>query len=108
MRYLTIAACLTAAMALSACVADDLANQIAREEAKRVVNPILARRFPSVDVTPYTDCVIDNATAAEILRLAAAAATGPGPAETQLVLEIAGRRGTTDCFANVALGQFLI
>lgn len=108
MRHTAIAAALAATIALAACEPDGLADQIAREEAKEVVNPILAARFPGVAIAPYTDCIIDNASAEEIFRLAAASATRPGREATELVLDIAQRRGTVECITRATANQVLV
>ncbi|MBD3679358.1 MAG: succinate dehydrogenase [Rhodobacteraceae bacterium] len=97
----------TALAVLAGCAPDGLADQIARQEAKQVVNPIVAERFPGVPAEPYTDCVIDNASAGEILQLAAASVTGPDAEDTALVIEIATRPRTLECAADAALAQYL-
>jgi len=94
-------------VALAACGEDGLADQIARAEAKDTVRPVLAKRFPGVPLEPATDCVIDNARAGEILQLARAGVTGLGPAETELVVEIATRPETIQCLLKDGLAPFL-
>ncbi|PTX57155.1 hypothetical protein C8N43_1821 [Litoreibacter ponti] len=95
-------------MLLAACGEDGIADQIARAEAKDAVRPVLQQRFPGVPLEPATDCVIDNASAGEILRLARAGVTGLGPEETQLVVEIATRPETIECLLKDGLAPFLI
>jgi hypothetical protein len=97
-----------AVVALAACEPDGFADQVARKEAKSVVNPILEERFPGVPVAPYTDCVIDAASSGEILQIAAASVTGPTPSVTSLVIEIAQRPRTIQCAAEAALAQALL
>lgn len=94
-------------VALTACGEDGLADQIARNEAKDAVRPVLAERFPGVPLEPATDCVIDNASAGEIFQLARAGVTGLGPEETQLVVEIATRPETLECLLKDGLAPFL-
>ncbi|SHF14058.1 hypothetical protein SAMN05444273_10475 [Litoreibacter ascidiaceicola] len=99
---------LAALFTLSACGDDGLADQLARKEAKDTVRPVLAKRFPGVPLEPATDCVIDNASAGEILKLARAGVTGLGPEETQLVVEIATRPDTIECLLKDGLSPFLL
>ena len=99
---------LAALFTLSACGDDGLADQLARKEAKNTVRPVLAKRFPGVPLEPATDCVIDNASAGEILKLARAGVTGLGPEETQLVVEIATRPDTIECLLKDGLSPFLL
>lgn len=94
-------------VALMACGEDGLADQLARKEAKDAVRPVLSERFPGVPLEPATDCVIDNASAGEILTLARAGVTGLGPEETQLVVEIATRPETIECLLKDGLAPFL-
>lgn len=94
-------------LALVACGDDGLADQLARAQAKETIRPVLAQRFPGVPLEPATDCVIDNASAAEIVRLARAGVTGLGPEETSLVIEIATRPDTIQCLLEDGLAPFL-
>lgn len=84
-----------------------LADEIARDAAKRSVNPVIAARFPGVPLEPATNCVIENATAGEILQLASAAGTGANDSATRLVLEIAQRPDTIRCIATEGLPVLL-
>jgi len=91
---------LTAALLLSACADNPLVERTSRDIAKDVVNTTVKARFPNVDAEPYTDCIIDNATAPEILQLAQSALTQQTEAATSLVLDISKRRDTLICFAS--------
>jgi hypothetical protein len=106
MKTLLIPA-LAALFTLSACGEDGLADQLARKEAKDTIRPVLSERFPGVPLEPATDCVIDNASAGEILTLAKAGVTGLGPEETQLVVEIATRPDTIECLLKSGLPALL-
>ena len=93
---------------LAACVDSEPANYIAREAAKDSVRPVLQRRLPGVPVEPAVNCVIDNATASEILSLARAGITAePTPETTQLVIEIVRRPDTVDCLITEGLPPLL-
>jgi len=87
---------------LAACTAQTQ-DQVARASAKTVVNSILASRFPGVPTAPVTDCVIDNATAGEILTLGSAALTGVTASTQSTVTTILQRRGTINCIATTGI-----
>lgn len=68
----------------------------ARVAARTVINREMARRLPGVNVAPYTDCVVNNATMAELATLG----TAPDPAAS--VAGIVSRPATTKCIAGLA------
>jgi len=91
---------LTTLLAVAACDTP-LGTEIARDQAKGVVNGIVKKRAPGVDATPVTDCIIDNATGSEIVSIAADSLTGTPSADTvNLVLEIAQRPDTVECLVT--------
>ena len=97
---------LLASLALAGCV--EAQNEIAREAARSAVRPVLADRFPGVPLEPATDCVIDNATAGEIISLAADAATGrPDEGTVETTLSILTRPETITCLATEGLPVLL-
>ena len=102
-RLIPIAACL----ALSACAEmQRSADAVARDSARAAVDEVLVTRFPGVDgnrVTPYTDCLIDNATRSEIANLARAAVTGVNEATVSLVIGMARRPETSACLLRAGL-----
>ena len=99
-----IAATLCAALVLGGCVGtDNVLTESKRTLAKRVVDESVARQFPGVNVSPYSDCVIDNATGGEITRLASEAVTGVTDKSLNLVVEIATRPDTTRCLLGAGL-----
>ena len=93
---------------LSACVPfQDMADQVARQQARAFVNTEVERRFPGVDARPITDCVIDNASAQEIITIAGGLVLGNEQAATNTVTEILQRPSTLQCTAgNVFDGFF--
>ena len=95
-----------AALALSGCMQDMGASgdALARHAAKGVVNNVVASKFPGVDATPVTDCIIDNASGAEIVTIAEAAVVGTSQQTTELVVAIARRPETQRCAASSYLG----
>lgn len=91
-------------LALGACAGiSPEADQLTRTTAKGVVNSVVATRFPGQDVSPVTDCVIDNATGPEVIQIAQAAVLGTTSQTTELVLNIAGRPETVSCIAEKTL-----
>lgn len=96
-----LAAALLVLMALPACdVAQQAADDVARGQARRAVNAVVAERFPGADATPVTDCIIEAATAQEILQIAGSSATGAQGEITQMVLQIAQRPDAVTCIAR--------
>ena len=74
-----------AALALSGCVVQNPAGMppaavppvagpapdaAVRSSARVVINREMARRLPGANVAPYTDCVMQNATTAELAGIA--------------------------------------
>ncbi|MTH34845.1 hypothetical protein GL279_09565 [Paracoccus limosus] len=67
-----------------------------RSSARVVINREMARRLPGANVAPYTDCVLQNATTAELADIAQSAnASGA-------VASVVGRPATTQCIAGAA------
>ncbi|MEL7104419.1 MAG: hypothetical protein AAGM21_00755 [Pseudomonadota bacterium] len=92
---------------LAACA--EVQNEIAREAARSAVRPVLAERLPGVPLEPATDCIIDNATAIEILSLAGDAAQGaPDAGTVETVLAIGTRTETITCLATEGLPVLLL
>lgn len=99
------AVALFAFCAVTACdVAEQVAQQTVRQEAKGVVNGLVAEKLPGMNAAPVTDCIIDNASTQEILTIGGAAVTGLTPSVTQLVLDIAKRPDTVRCIAGNGFG----
>lgn len=72
-----------------------------RAVARDVVNREMAKRLPGRNVAPYTDCVINNASMAELSDIAARGVTDAGTAASS-VATIVQRPDTTQCIAKVA------
>lgn len=84
-------------LVLSGCGA---ADTVARDQAKSVVNGVVTERFPTVNPAPVTDCIIDAASAGEILELGSAAVTGVTASTVETVLTIATRPEAISCLAR--------
>ncbi|PWE34136.1 succinate dehydrogenase [Maritimibacter sp. 55A14] len=98
---------LISALILGACTAGNtVADRLARDRAKTVVNSVVANRFPGVNAAPVTDCIIDAATAGEIISIAGATVSGVTPSTVEKVLEIARRPAAVQCIAESSLSSF--
>ena len=93
-------------LALAACSSDQQ-DTLARDAAKSAVRPVVAEQFPGVPLEPAVDCVIDNASASELLALAADAVTGPTASTVEIVARIAARPETIECVATEGLPALL-
>ncbi len=72
-----------------------------RQIATNVINSEMQRRLPGVNVQPYTNCVVSNATTAELIDIAQASRAGAsGTADS--VASIVSRPATTQCIAAAA------
>lgn len=95
------------ALATVALMGCSVGEEVARDQARGVVDPIVAEKFPGVPVKPVTDCVIDNATFKEILTLAAASGTGNTGQAAKVVVDIVSRPDTIKCIAVKGLPAIL-
>ena len=64
------------------------------------MNGIVSDRFPGVNSAPITDCIIDAASAGEIISIASATVTGVDQSTVNQVLEIAQRPEAVNCIAE--------
>ncbi|MFK7938319.1 MAG: succinate dehydrogenase [Roseovarius sp.] len=89
---------------LTACgAANQAADALARDQAKSVVNGVVESQLPGVNVAPVTDCIIDAASAGEILSIARASVTGVDNSTVNLVLDISKRPDAVKCIAKNSL-----
>ncbi len=72
-----------------------------RAVARDVVNREMAKRLPGRNVAPYTDCVLNNASMAELSDIAARGVGDAGSAASS-VATIVTRPAATQCIAKVA------
>lgn len=99
MRGLALILCL----ALPACVAGEAVMQeTTRSLARSAVNSAAAQYLPGVNVTPFTDCVINNAQTGELIQLAQYASAGANGAAQAwpVVRTIASRPEATQCLVQ--------
>lgn len=93
-------------LALMACApVQEAVDNTARQGAKGVVTETLATRFPQVPknlITPFTDCIIDNAMAVEVQEFARAAVLGVDERTVETVRTILARPETVQCLQTRA------
>ena len=109
MRLATLA---LIAATLTACTqVQQAVDDTARQGAKGVVTETLATRFPQVPkelITPFTDCIIDNASALEIRDFARAAIVGVDEQTVTTVRTVLARPETVQCLQSRALSNGII
>mgnify|MGYP000424545163 CR=1 FL=1 len=109
MRIWAVIACVAA---LTACTeVQQAVDNTARKGAKGVVTETLATRFPQVPkqlITPFTDCIIDNSTAAEIQEYIKSAATGVDDKTVATVKGVLARPATVSCIRSASLNSGII
>ena len=98
-----LCAVLLLALAGACTAANDAADTLARDRAKTVVNGVVADKFPGVNAAPVTDCIINAASAGEIISIAEASVTGVTQSTAQDVLAIAQRPEAVQCIAENSL-----
>ena len=98
---------MTMILAASACAqATQQVDSIAREGTKGVITETLATRFPQVPkqlITPFTDCIVDNADAAQVRVFAKSAVIGVDDTTVATVRAVLSHPETVqcrDCWAN--------
>ncbi|MFV0292469.1 MAG: hypothetical protein ACK5II_04320 [Paracoccus sp. (in: a-proteobacteria)] len=72
-----------------------------RAVARDVVNREMAKRLPGRNVAPYTDCVLNNASMAELSDIAARGVSDTASAASSVAV-IVKRPTATQCIAKVA------
>lgn len=101
----------TAALCLAGCEqASQAADDVARRSAKAAVSETLVTRFPTVPsaaVTPFTDCIIDNASAREIGEFAKDAVIGVSETTATLVRGVMERKPTQTCVLQAGVSGLL-
>ena len=97
---------------VSACTeVQQAVDDTARQGARGVVAETLITRFPQVPkelITPFTDCVIANAQAAEVREFARAAVVGVEETTVTTVRNVLARPETVQCLRTNAPTSGLI
>ncbi|WP_143104129.1 succinate dehydrogenase [Poseidonocella sedimentorum] len=91
---------------LSACSGfSSSADQLVRSQAKQAVNNTVAARFPGIDASFATDCIIDAASSDELIYLASSAVSGGDQRTVSKILEIAQRPQSATCIAQNGIAK---
>ena len=110
-RFAPLALALGAGVAMTACVEiQQAADRTGRTAAKSAVTEAIYTRFPQVPkelVVPFTDCIVDNATGAEIAALAQDAVIGVDAETAATVRTILSKPATARCLTAVPLAPGL-
>lgn len=99
-------AALAAALLAAGC-SPQAQDALARDAARAAITPVLTERFPGVPLEPALDCVIENASAAQIRTLALDGLTGPTESTVEIVGNIVRRPETLTCLAARGLPALL-
>ncbi|MEM9576440.1 MAG: hypothetical protein AAF999_05455 [Pseudomonadota bacterium] len=95
-----------ALVGLSACAQVQTAtDQAGRDAAKTIMPEALAVYFPQVPkalFTPFTNCVVDNASAKEVQALAGDAIVGVDAGTADTIRAVLARPATQDCLRQAA------
>lgn len=98
-RMMLLSSCLL----LPACAqVYEATDRAARETSKSAVNEVILTRFPQVPkalVEPFTDCVVDNASASEINELTRFAVIGSDAQTADIVRGVLSRPETQQCLS---------
>ena len=98
MRLISI---MLASTLLAGCAdGNNVADRFAQERAKTVVNGVVQNKFPGVNAAPVSDCIIEAASAGEIISIASASVTGVNQSTVETVLEIGQRPEAVKCITQ--------
>ncbi|AXI47756.1 hypothetical protein C1J03_18140 [Sulfitobacter sp. SK012] len=97
---------LATTVALSGCAEFQTAvDSTARRGAKGVVAETLAIQFPAVPkemISPFTDCIIDNASSSEIGEFTKDTVVGTDEKTAALIRDILSRPETVECLRSAS------
>lgn len=103
MRFMAV----SCVMLLAACDPQDMADQAGRRIAATVVMPVVQLDMPTPLAQRATDCIVRNATAAEVQALARDVAVVAGSSTRATIRGIALRPEAAACFAANGVPQVL-
>ena len=107
-------AALALALVLPACVAgQSMMQETTRGLARNAVDSAAGKYLPGVPVKPNTDCIINNSTTDELMKLAGAAGAGDAQAAATkawpVVQGVASRPDTRNCLVQaISSGDVLL
>lgn len=86
-------------LTLAACSPQDVADKVGRRAAASVVLPVVSVNMPSGPAQMATNCIVENASAAEVQALARDIAVVAGTSTKATIRAIALRPEAQACFA---------
>jgi len=86
-------------LTLAACSPQDVADKVGRRAAASVVMPVVSVNMPSGPAQAATNCIVENASAAEVQALARDVAVVAGSSTKATIRAIALRPEARACFA---------
>lgn len=104
----TLAGVMVMTLALAACSPDKLATDLTRRTAKTVVLPVVRNVAPPPADTLATECILANATNAELNELARNVGNEAGTLTIQNIRIIAERPSTRACVAGKGLAPLVL
>jgi hypothetical protein len=96
------------ALALAACSPDKLATDLTRRTAKTVVLPVVRNVAPPPADALATECILSNASNAELNELARNVGNEAGTLTIQNIRIIAERPSTRACIAGKGLAPLVL
>jgi len=88
---------------LAACSAQEMGDNISRQAARSVVMPIVQQRLPGPQSEAVTNCVLNNATGAELRTLALDIGTRAGTRTVGIVADVLRRPATVQCVMGAGI-----
>jgi hypothetical protein len=104
----SVAGVIVMALALAACSPEKLATDVTRRTARTVVLPVVRDVAPPPADTLATDCILANATNAELNVLARNVGNEAGTLTIQTIRTIAERPATRACIAGKGLAPLVL
>jgi hypothetical protein len=104
----SLAAVMGMVLALAACSPEKLATDVTRRTAKTVVLPVVRDVAPPPADTLATECILTNASNAELNVLARNVGNEAGTLTIQTIRTIAGRPATRACIAGKGLAPLVL
>ena len=97
-----------AALGLAACSPAEIATDVTRRAARTVVLPVVAATTPKPASDLATDCILANASNAELNKLARDIGVTAGTLTVQNIRTILARPATQACIAGKGLAPVVL
>jgi hypothetical protein len=96
------------ALALAACTPQVMADRVGEGAARSVVLNVVTNQYPRPEADQAADCVIANASVAEVQALARDVGTRAGTGTLANIAAIAARPATQSCVAGRGLAPVVV